>query len=123
MRAIEGDRRVPVGTSGGISAAGTVGMIAGAAIVGSSAMLLGASSQIRIVILAGVVGAMVDSLLGATIQERRWCPSCERASERRVHSCGTSTVHAGGREWLNNDAVNFLATLTGAGVAVVLATL
>lgn len=116
-------RRVPVGTSGGISAAGTLGMLLGAAVVGATATLLGLSTVARIVVLAGVAGAIVDSLLGATIQERRWCPSCESASERRVHTCGTATVHVGGREWMNNDAVNFVATLTGAGVAAVLATL
>ena len=116
-------RRVPVGTSGGVSVAGTLGMVVGAAIVATAAAVLGVSALIAIIILAGIAGAVVDSLLGATLQERRWCPSCESASERRVHTCGTATVLTGGHEWMNNDTVNLLATVTGAGVAAVLATL
>ena len=116
-------RRVPVGTSGGVSVAGTMGMVAGAAVVAAAAAVLGASALVAIIILAGIAGAVVDSLLGATLQERRWCPSCESASERRVHTCGTATVLTGGHEWMDNDTVNLLATATGAGVAAVLATL
>lgn len=122
-RSVRGLRRVPVGTSGGISGAGTLGMVAGAAFVGGAAILLGVSALFAIVTLAGMAGAIVDSLLGATVQERRWCPTCESASERRIHTCGTATLLAGGREWMNNDTVNFLATFTGAGVAAVLATI
>ena len=116
-------RTVPVGTSGGISGAGSLGLLAGATFVGGTALLLGASTPVGIVVIAGVAGAMVDSLLGATIQERRWCPSCESSSEQRVHACGTVTVLDGGRAWMNNDMVNFIATLAGAGVAALLATL
>ena len=116
-------RTVPVGTSGGVSLAGTLGMIAGALAVGVTATLLRATSPLLVVTLAGVSGALADSLLGATLQERRWCRACESASERHVHDCGTVTILIGGREWMDNDTVNFLATLTGAGVAVVLATL
>ncbi|CAN5907764.1 DUF92 domain-containing protein [soil metagenome] len=116
-------RRVPIGTSGGISVAGTLGMVAGAALVAATAAVLGTSALVAIIMLAGIAGAVVDSLLGATLQERRWCPACESASERRVHTCGTATVLAGGHEWMDNDTVNFLATVTGAGVAAVLATL
>ena len=115
-------RRVPVGTSGGITVAGTAGMCVGAALVGVTAVLFGASNAFVVVTLAGVTGAMVDSLLGATIQERRWCPTCDSASERHVHSCGTATTLAGGHELMDNDTVNFFATVTGAGVAAVLAT-
>ena len=116
-------RRVPIGTSGGVSIAGTGGMVAGAALVAATAALLGASAVVAIIMLAGVAGAVVDSVLGATVQEQRWCASCESASVRRVHTCGTTTVLAGGWEWMDNDAVNFLATLTGASVAAMLATL
>ncbi len=122
-RSVRTMRRVPVGTSGGVSGAGSLAMVVAAALVAGAAVAVGASALFICVALAGVGGALIDTLLGATMQERRWCPTCERASERHMHTCGTATILAGGREWMNNDTVNFLATLTGAGIAAVLATL
>jgi uncharacterized membrane protein len=34
-----------------------------------------------------------------------------------VHDCGSTTVYAGGVEWVDNDVVNFLSTSFGAMVA------
>ena len=66
------------------------------------------------VFAGGFIGALADSVLGATLQERRWCPACERECEMNPHSCGTQTIHRRGLTWMSNDAVNFVATLTGA---------
>ena len=114
-------RRIPAGTSGGVSAAGSLAMIAGSAFIALVARYIGLPDAVGIVAAAGVAGAVADSLLGATLQERRWCSTCEKASERRVHDCGTPTTLAGGREWMDNDVVNLLATFTGASVAALLA--
>ena len=114
-------RRIPAGTSGGVSTAGSLAMIAGSAFIALVARYIGLPDAVGIVAAAGVAGAVADSLLGATLQERRWCSSCEKASERRVHDCGTPTTLAGGREWMDNDVVNLLATFTGASVAALLA--
>ena len=108
---------VPAGTSGGVSLAGSLAMIGGAAAIAFVAAALGIARELMLVAVAGTVGALGDSLIGATLQERRWCATCERASERRVHDCGTTTSLAGGREWMDNDAVNLVATLLGAAVA------
>jgi uncharacterized protein (TIGR00297 family) len=116
-------RRLPTGTSGGISAIGSAAMVAGAALIAFVARWLGLPDAVFVVTTAGIVGALTDSLLGATLQERRWCSVCEKASERRVHDCGTPTTLAGGREWMDNDLVNLLATFAGGAVAVVLANL
>jgi uncharacterized membrane protein len=70
----------------------------------------------------GVIGCLADSSLGATVQARRWCGVCEMATERRVHSCGTATSVAGGLSWLDNDAVNFAATICGALSGLAIAT-
>jgi uncharacterized protein (TIGR00297 family) len=122
-RSMLGMRPVPPGTSGAVSVAGSVAMAAGALFVAIAAHFLAIPSHVGVVGAAGVAGAMVDSLLGATLQERRWCAMCDCSSERLVHDCGTPTSLAGGREWMNNDLVNLFATLAGALVAAVLVTL
>ena len=114
-------RPVPAGTSGGMSAAGTVAMLAGALFVALVARALALTDAVVAVTLAGCAGAMADTLLGATLQERRWCDACARATEQRRHHCGAATRRAGGLGAMDNDAVNALATLTGAVVAALLA--
>lgn len=112
-------RPVPRGTSGGVTLQGLLGSLAGALVLGAAASALGIAS-LAVVALAGFAGALFDSVLGATLQERRYCNTCESATERRVHSCGTETRPNGGIRWLNNDGVNFLATLVGAVVSVLM---
>jgi len=65
----------------------------------------------------GVLGALIDSVLGATLQELRRCPSCERTCETNPHSCGTPTIRVRGIPGFSNDLVNAAATLTGGVVA------
>jgi len=65
-------RPVAAGTNGGVSALGTVAGVAAAAMVGAVA---GAShvvppSALPLVVVAAVMGTVVDSLLGATLEER-----------------------------------------------------
>ncbi len=69
----------------------------------------------------GLAGALLDSILGATVQERRWCPRCEIATERRIHRCGTSTSLRGGLGAFDNDLVNLTSVLAGGVVTWALA--
>ncbi len=104
-------RRVPAGTSGGVSLIGTLGAIAGAVTVAGSAALAGAPpGWLLPAVAVGVAGMVADSGLGATVQGKFACPSCGVASERRRHRCGTATRHVGGIRWLGNDGVNLAAT-------------
>jgi uncharacterized protein (TIGR00297 family) len=113
-RSILTGRPVPTGTSGAMSLAGSIAMIAGALFIGLLLLFLGWALEIAIsVAIAGVFGAMVDTLLGATLQARRWCPTCSQETERTVHVCGTATVHMRGLGWLDNDLVNFLSAAAG----------
>ena len=84
---------VPAGTDGGVSVAGTLGGIAAATLV-SLVCALGSLvrlPQLGIPILAGVIGMIADSYLGALLERRKL---------------------------LNNDWVNLLGTLTAAAVAI-----
>jgi uncharacterized protein (TIGR00297 family) len=120
-RTLIGLRPVPPGTSGAVSVAGSAGMVAGALAVALAARALGLTNAVAVVAVSGCAGALADTLLGATVQERRWCAACNLATERRVHDCGSPTLRAGGMAVLDNDAVNLLATAVGAVVALLLA--
>jgi uncharacterized protein (TIGR00297 family) len=120
-RSLIGFAPVAPGTSGGVSVPGTLALLAGAGCLAMGAMLLDVTRETMAVVAGGVAGAMADSLLGATVQQRRWCEACERWTERRVHGCGAPTRHAAGLAWLDNDAVNLAATLVGAGTAAAVA--
>jgi uncharacterized protein (TIGR00297 family) len=112
---ITSGKSVPAGTSGGITTAGMLGGIAGALGMALLAILLGWNTRIATAaIVGGIAGLLIDSILGATLQERRWCEQCHRGTERAIHGCGTVTVHSGGIHWLSNDVVNLASSIGGA---------
>jgi uncharacterized protein (TIGR00297 family) len=115
-RSILNGRQVAPGTSGGITIAGSTAAIAAAILAAIVAVGLDWSTPAPAIVLGGIAGSVIDSLLGATVQERRWCPSCKSLTERQVHSCGTTTVHRGGIHGCDNDIVNLLSTVAGAVV-------
>lgn len=118
-RSIVNGERVPTGTSGGVSLVGTLAAVCGAAFVALHALVFRWTVPVTLAALVGgFAGSMFDSVLGATVQARRWCGSCGTDTERRVHDCGTFTELRGGARWLNNDGVNALATVAGAAVSV-----
>ena len=118
-RSIVGFERVPPGMSGGITVAGTLGALAGATFIAVASLALSWPPRVAIgAFVGGVIGSTVDSILGATLQSRRWCSHCNRVTEREFHDCGTPTYRTGGIAWLNNDAVNFTSGLVGGLVAL-----
>jgi uncharacterized protein (TIGR00297 family) len=127
-RSILTGRVVETGRSGGITLAGTLASISGAAFIALVVVVTGAAGQsvaawhsARAILLGGIVGAFADSLIGATMQSRRWCDDCRCETERDVHHCGASTVPRRGIRWLDNDAVNFVSTIVGGLLAAFLA--
>jgi uncharacterized protein (TIGR00297 family) len=120
-RSIVSLKPLPPGTSGGVTVPGTLASLAGAAFITGVAYLTGLQPALIAVFVGGVVGSLADSLVGATIQERRWCDGCSEPTERLLHSCGAVTRVVGGVSGARNDLVNVVCTLVGATVAAVLA--
>lgn len=130
-RLITTGQPVPPGTSGGITAYGTLAALAGSAFIGivaflliqvaslatTGALLVSDGPVVWIASLAGLLGSLFDSLLGATVQAMYWCATCDKETERRVHTCGTPTRPLRGWLWMNNDAVNFASSVVGGVLA------
>ena len=108
------------GRSGGISIPGTIAGVFGAFVICLSGIYWIQENVVIIslfIVFAGVVGSLVDSVIGATIQLQYLCINCEKITERRKH-CGTDTVYYKGVEFINNDVVNFFAAV--AAVLIIL---
>jgi len=125
-------KKVAPGTSGGVSLVGSMAAFTGSALVAAVAVLcsklgwtpVGAIPlwlQFLIITFSGFIGALVDSILGATVQVIYSCPACDKETEQHpVHSCGTQTVLKRGLPWLNNDWVNAACTLSAGIMGIVL---
>jgi uncharacterized membrane protein len=119
---VRGWQRVPAGTSGAVTTAGSLALAAGAAVTAATALLAGLPPSAAAGALAGgIAGAWADTLAGAAVQERRRCDRCGEDTEQRVHACGTPTRVRGGLPGLGNDGVNGLCTVAGAAVGAAVA--
>jgi uncharacterized protein (TIGR00297 family) len=107
-------RRVPAGTSGGVTALGTVGGVLGALVVSGVTAAVSSLRVGSVVLGIGVLGMVVDSLLGAGLQGTFFCEACRCPTEQPVHRCGRRARRVRGLAWLNNDGVNLMTT-AGAG--------
>ncbi|MFC1500559.1 DUF92 domain-containing protein [Candidatus Zixiibacteriota bacterium] len=125
-RLITTGRLVPAGTSGGVTFIGSVGSLLGSLVIGGTALLLSPVEGTLVLkcavagISGGLLGAFTDSLLGATIQARFRCERCDRLTEKRIHCNGAPATRVTGWRVVDNDVVNALSGLMGAGVAVAL---
>ena len=45
---------------------------------------------------------------------------CQKETESQLHRCGRETRLRRGWRWLNNDAVNFISSVVGGGIAALL---
>lgn len=129
-RLITNFRPVVRGTSGGVTLVGTLASLSGSLLIAacgaalrSSPGIAGGSQPLLFVVgvtLAGLLGGLVDSALGAALQGIYFCPVCQKETERHpFHSCGTATQRVRGLAWLDNDGVNAICTLVGALLGVI----
>lgn len=135
-RSIKTGRCVPHGTSGGVSVLGMGASLTGGLFIGAASwILLAMSGQsapdavtaafrpaawIGIASLAGIIGSLADSWIGATWQQMYRCRSCSREIEQARH-CGKPAIRIRGRAGWNNDAVNVAGSLVGGASAVSMA--
>ncbi len=121
---------VDPGTSGGISLTGAISACVGSLFIAILAVIMSWAGwvesmpqainwgQLGVITLAGLLGSLADSLLGATLQAIYFCQFCEKETEKHpLHTCGSITHLARGLTWLNNDWVNVTCVVVGAVVA------
>jgi uncharacterized protein (TIGR00297 family) len=113
-RLITSGQPVHSGESGGITVLGTIAAMCGALVV---ALSYSGPRAATAIMSAGVIGALADSVLGASVQARYACRVCGAQSEHVQH-CGRSGDLISGYAWITNDTVNALATLLGGIVCV-----
>lgn len=134
-RSLLSGKPVPAGTSGGVTPLGLAASGAGGCVIGLAAFVLSLAggslpdgSELSIVSLlqiilvsgiAGLLGSLLDSLLGATLQANYRCVVCGRLVERPRH-CNEQAEHIRGFKWMRNDQVNLSAALFGGVSAVIL---
>lgn len=110
--------RVPAGTSGGATLAGLLAGVAGALLI----VVCGYVAHVPwwAPLIGGVGGTAVDTLAGGTLQVQYCCAACGRTIEAARHACPGPVAVVRGWAWLENDAVNLLATVVGGVAAAVL---
>lgn len=114
---LRGFKRVDKGTSGAVSLLGTAASLAGSMIIGLFATIgfvllnnveltLSYFTLFLLVSLGGFIGALVDSVLGATVQGIYYSDDRQKETERKEHN-GKPNRLIRGYAIINNDVVNF----------------
>lgn len=113
-------RPVEKGLSGGISMAGTASALLVCAVTTAvTGLVFGWRWYLLAVALLPMCGMLLDSVLGATLQEKRRCDECGAICENPVH-CGRPTLHHSGLKWLTNGRVNLLCNVITTAAACLL---
>jgi uncharacterized protein (TIGR00297 family) len=123
-RLVTSGRRVPRGVSGAVTPLGTLASLAGALVIGAghAALSRHPAAALRLGV-AGLAGALADSVLGAALQAVYVCQGCGQRTEDRRHAHGSDApalTLVRGRPLVTNDTVNLGAALVGALTASLL---
>jgi len=113
-------RQVKKGVSGSISLLGTFGSIAGALSIGLiSFYIFEFKNTIALITLIGSMGSFIDTLMGRYIQGKFYCTKCNKDIEQYFH-CGAETILTSGFKWIDNNLVNFIASLTSGIIIMII---
>jgi uncharacterized protein (TIGR00297 family) len=140
-RSIISGRKVPAGTSGGITIMGLTASLCGGMAIGAAGWLfvlwgapeavtaayagsvtvtavIGFAGMLLMGALAGMAGSLSDSWLGAVWQVMYRCPVCGKEIEKNRHCKDTQAVRIRGASFMTNDAVNLLSSVIGGGASL-----
>ncbi|QFT89838.1 hypothetical protein FIU87_14335 [Bacillus sp. THAF10] len=104
-------RKVERGTSGAVSVLGTFAAIAGSALIAVFSYAFFQSitlSDVLLIVISGVAGCFLDTILGATLQAQYRCEVCGKVIENKSH-CNVPSTRTRGLSLMTNDAVNVSA--------------
>ncbi|TDF95829.1 DUF92 domain-containing protein [Paenibacillus piri] len=139
-RSIVTGRKVPAGTSGGVTWLGLAASLGGGLIIGasgwifvrwggggglagtaiaelSSTWLYGLGALLLLGAAGGLLGSLADSWLGAVLQVMYRCRVCGKDIEKNRH-CDSPAVRIRGLPVMTNDAVNMISSLLGGAVCL-----
>ncbi len=109
------------GVSGGVSSVGFLASICGAMVIAVTSLLesRAEASVFAAIAIAGFMGAVSDSILGASFQARFRCGECGAIVEVPEH-CSRPTILISGYKNVKNNTVNFVASAIGAILAMMI---
>lgn len=117
-------KRAEKGTSGAVSPLGTFAAVSGALLIASfSGYLFNLPVyETFLILIAGFLGNVIDTLMGAFFQATYKCKVCSSLTEKKDH-CGRPALLIRGISLMNNDMVNFLSCLGAVFAGVILSIL